>query len=147
MVGMVGMVGMAMFGDAMISCHEIVLRTHSLHQIYRAVAAFAAEDDRAKVDGILRLDLKPLFPSFSNKGITTCSHIFICFPFFLSFLVARTRHGSLFILESQDGQGHDRSLPKIYNQIYNICISVYIYIYSSIFQVPTNHFLIVPRNL
>ena len=81
-VGMVGMVGMAMFGDAMISCHEIVLRTHSLHQIYRAVAAFAAEDDRAKVDGILRLDLKPLFPSFSNKGITTCSHIFICFPFF-----------------------------------------------------------------
>ena len=35
-----------LFGDTMISCHEIVLRTHSLHQIDRAVAAFAAEDDR-----------------------------------------------------------------------------------------------------
>ena len=132
----------------MFSCHEIVLRMRSLHQIYRAVVAFAAEDDRDRVDGILRLDLRPLFPTKAEQLAAIYSFVF---PFFPVISCVRTRHESLYTLESQDGQG----LLQTYNQTYKrICINVYIYIYniyiyiySSIFQVPTNHFLIVPKNL
>jgi hypothetical protein len=82
------------FGDALLSCNSgPMLPTHSLHQT-GPLQVFAAETERARMDGISRPDLKQLV---KQRNKETCNQISLLDWFvFRASLFVHTRHGSLY---------------------------------------------------